>query len=306
MIAALAALIPVFVLILLGWGMRRRAFVPDSFWAPAEKITYYVTFPALLTVNLAEAPVEGLPWAVLAALLACVTAAAVGGLIVLRPLLADVGGAAFSSMLQGTVRPNTYIGLAAAAALWGAEGVTLTAICIAVVVPMVNLISVAALLHYAAPRRPSALQIVRPIVTNPLILACLLGIVINWSDLPLPPGVAPTLKILGGAALPIGLLAVGAGLDLGALRGTGAPVLVSSVFKLVLLPAAAAAGGLLLGLPATVVGVATLYAGLPASASAYVLARQMGGDAPLMATIITAQTLLAFLTIPTAILILAR
>lgn len=304
MIAAIAALIPVFVLILLGCGMRRLRFVPDSFWAPAEKLTYYVTFPALLVANLAEAHVDGLPWGLLAALLATTTALAALGMIATRRLLPGVGGPAFTSMLQGTIRPNTYIGLAAAASLWGAEGVTLTAICIAAVVPLVNLISVSALVHWTAARRPSPLRLVRPIVTNPLILACVIGIAVNWSGLPLPLGVAPTLKILGSAALPVGLLAVGAGLGFSALGHTGVPVLVSSLFKLVLLPLVTALGALALGLPPVGTGVVTLYAALPCSASAYVLARQMGGDSELMAAIISAQTLLAIATIPVAILLL--
>lgn len=302
MIAVFAALLPTFVLILLGHGMRRLQFLADGFWAPAEKLTYYVMLPALLISNLSEARVEGLPVVALAALLAGLTIAASAGMVALRPLLKRVDGPAFSSMLQGTVRPNTYIGLAAAASLWGAEGVTLVAIGIAVVVPLVNLISVAGILRYAAPRRPSPLQIVLPIVRNPLILACLIGVLLNWSGLVLPPGVAPIFKILGGASLPIGLLAVGAGLNLGALRGSGSPVLLSSLFKLALLPLATGLVAAALRLPPTVIGAATLYAALPCAPSAYVLARQMGGDWALSATIITTQTILAFATIPLAIL----
>lgn len=303
MLAALAALIPVFVCILLGLIIRRTAFLADAFWPPAERLNYYVMLPALLLANLVEAKVAGLPVAEFAGVLAAATLTAAAGMVAIRRSLPRVDGAAFSSMLQGTIRPNTFIGLAAAASLWGAEGLTLIAIAIAAVVPLVNLVSVVSLLHYAAPQRPSLRRLVMPILTNPLILACLAGIALNWGGVELPLGVLPTFRILGAAALPIGLLAVGAGLDLRSLRTTGLPVLLSSLFKLMLLPALTAVLTVSMGLPPVVVGVATLYAALPCAPSAYVLARQMGGDAALAASIVTAQTLLAGLTIPLIILL---
>ncbi len=301
MMPVIAALVPVFVLILLGFTLRRLRFAPDDFWPPAEKLTYYVTFPALLFVNVAEARGEGLPWAAMTGSVAVATLTSAASMIAGRGLVPQMDGRSFSSMLQGSIRPNTYIGLAAAASLWGAEGLTLTAICIAVVVPLVNLLSVGGMLHYAAARRRGVMHLLLPIATNPLILACILGIAWNGSGLDLPPGIAPSLKILGSAALPIGLLAVGAGLDVSALRGAGLPVLLTSSLKLVLLPSIVLLGTRLADLPPLASGTAVLYAALPCSASAYVLARQMNGDAQLMATIITAQTLLAIVTIPLAV-----
>lgn len=303
MLAALAALIPVFVCIALGLAFRRSRFLADGFWAPAERLNYYVMLPALLLSNLAEARFDGLPVVELAGVLMATTVLAAAGLAALRRRLPAVDGPAFSSMLQGTIRPNTFIGLAAAAALWGSQGLALLAIAIAAVVPLVNLISVVGLLRYASTERPGIRRLVVPIVTNPLILACAAGIALNAGGVELPLGVGPTFRILGAAALPIGLLVVGAGLDLRSLRGTGLPVLVSSLFKLVLLPALTGVLTLAMGLPPMVAGVATLYAALPCAPSAYVLARQMGGDAALAASIITAQTLLAGLTIPLTILL---
>ena len=154
----------------------------------------------------------------------------------------------------------------------------------------------------------TSLVVGKGILTNPLILACLLGLAMNLSGIGLPPVVGPLLESLGKAALPIGLLAVGAGLALDSLRGAGRPLVVSSVLKLVVLPLVAllGLGGLALagvGLDEASRGVVILYTALPCSASAYVLARQMGGDAPLMATIITTQTLAAMATLPGLILL---
>ncbi|MBW7849769.1 MAG: AEC family transporter [Rhodospirillales bacterium] len=297
MLAVVVALIPVFVLIVLGYAMRRLEFVPEAFWPPAEKLTYYVTFPALLVQNLAEADVAGLPVLPLAGVEA--TATVLSGLaLLLAWRWLDVSGPAFTSMIQGAIRPNTYVGLAAAASLYGARGVTLMAICVAAVVPLVNLLSVVAMVRLASGHASGWRAMVLPVAKNPLILACLAGIFLNLAGIGLPLWASQTLRILGSAALPIGLLAVGAGLHLRALRRTGSHVLLTSACKLLLLPLLAVAGAAWVGLDGMARGVALLYAALPCSASAYVLARQMGGDAGLMANIISTQTLLAAITIP--------
>lgn len=303
MLAVLVALLPVFVLILLGYAMRRGQFVPDMFWPPAEKLTYYVTFPALLAQNLADANFTGLPVMPLAGVEAGATVASGFAMLCWWPRL-KVSGPAFTSMIQGAIRPNTYFGLAAASSLYGAKGVTLMAICVAVVVPLVNLLSVVAMVRFASPQAPGWRGMIVPIVTNPLILACMAGILINASGLGLPVGISQTLKILGSAALPIGLLAVGAGLNFAALRHTGTHVLLTSGHKLLLLPLLAVGGAAILAFDGPTRGVAVLYAALPCSASAYVLARQMGGDTALMANTITAQTVLAAITLPLFLIIL--
>lgn len=297
MIDVVVALVPVFVLILLGHAMRRTEFVPEAFWAPAEKLTYYVTFPALLVQNLAEADFSGLPVLPLAGVEAAATMLSGLAMLLLWPVL-KVSGPAFTSMIQGAIRPNTYFGLAAAASLYGAPGVTLMAVCVAVVVPLVNVLSVMALVRFASSHYAGWKAMVAPVMTNPLILACVAGVVINASNLGIPPGGSQTLRILGSAALPIGLLAVGAGLDFQALRRTGLHVVLTGACKLLVLPLVAVSGAALVGLEGVARGVAILYAALPCSASAYVLARQMGGDSALMANVISAQTVLAALTIP--------
>ncbi|EKV32673.1 Auxin Efflux Carrier [Caenispirillum salinarum AK4] len=302
------ALLPIFLLIVLGFWMKRSGFVPDAFWAPAEKTTYFITFPALLVFSTARAPLEGVAWGPLAlastgAVLAVFLVASLS-----RPLL-GVPAATFTSVVQGSIRPNTYVGLAAAAALFGDAGVALTALCVAGVVPLVNVLAVATLVRHVgdgsaeaagrAATGPAAT--LKGIVTNPLILACALGITLNVSGLGLPPVVSPFLEILGRAALPVGLLAVGAGLALDTLRTSGGPVLAASVLKLAGVPLAAGVLAWTLGLTGVPAVVAVAYAALPCSASSYVLARRMGGDAPCMAGIITFQTLAAAATLPLVI-----
>lgn len=325
MIAVVLALAPIFLLILLGHILKRQRFVDDSFWPATEKITYYITFPALLAGSLARASLGSLPWG---EIVLCVSGATVlSGVLVLiagpliRPSRDRAGNATLSSVFQGAIRPNTYVGLAGATALYGQQGMTVTALCIAATVPLVNVMAVSALISLAPPEGSPQSPLRRlgnialGIAKNPLIIACAIGIVVNVLGWGVPPVIGPLLDILAKASLPMGLLAVGAGLQLasptpqpeklsaGLWRRFWQPFLAASVLKLLALPllvGGAASAFALAGWPLSspVIGTMVLWAGLPCSASAYVLARQMGGDAPMMAAVITWQTVLAMLSLP--------
>lgn len=302
MASIVPALVPIFLLIVLGYAMRRGRFVTVEFWAGAEKSTYYIFFPSLLFENLVTAELD------IRAVLPMAAALAGGvlltGLLLLalrpvwRPGGTPVEGPAFTSIFQGAIRPNTYVGLAAAASLFGHSGLTLTAIGIAAVVPLVNVLAVIVLARHGAGSDPSLKGTLLGIVTNPIIVSVILGLAANAAGLPMPPVVGPTLHILGTTALPVGLLAAGAGLDLAAASRAGRHVGLAAAGKLILCPALTGALCLAFGVGGVALAVAVLYNALPSSASSYVLARQMGGDAALMAGIITATTIAAAVTIP--------
>ncbi|SDG88126.1 AEC family transporter [Roseospirillum parvum] len=308
------AIAPVFLVILLGFVLRKAALVEAALWSPMERLTYIVTFPALLISNLAGADLAGLPWqrVGLAVALTTLAIAALAWILGRRwgepPLPGRrLDGPARGALFQAAIRPNTFVGLAAAGGLLGPAGITLTALCVAVVVPMVNVLCVAVLsLTRPGPggdRRAALRRTLVGIVTNPLILACIVGIALNVSGLGLPPVIGPTLEVIGRAALPLGLMAVGAGLavapeeprpDSALLPALG----LSATLKLILSPLIALLLALILGLRGEALVAVAIYGGLPCAASAYILARQMGGNGPLTARLISAQTLLAALSMP--------
>ncbi|MCR4377935.1 MAG: AEC family transporter [Rhodospirillales bacterium] len=297
MLTTITALTPVFLLIVMGYALKRRGWVTDTFWAPAERITYYLFFPALLISAGMRANLSGEQVWPMALSLFCATFIVALAAIALKPVL-GLKDAAFTSFFQGAIRPNTYVGVSVALLMYGDAGVALLSIAILAVVPMVNLIAVPVLVRWgdahAEARTPQ--KAAPEIARNPLVLACLIGFGLNALGVGLPPVIGPLLNILGSAALPIALLAVGAGLDLPDLKANAVTAAQASALKLIALPALtwmlAAAQGVS-GLPFQ---MAVLYACLSGSASSYVLAREMGGDAPLMAGIITATTLAAMVT----------
>lgn len=298
MLPVFGALAPIFLLILLGHMIRRHAVVPDAFWPPADRLTYFLFFPCLIITELAKADLGHLAVGPMAAAMAGgVVSAAVIMLAARR--WTGLDGPAFTSVFQGSMRMNTYVGLAGARALYGAPGVTLLAVGIAIVIPLVNILCVIVHARFGRDTTGTSVgAIAGGLIRNPIILAAAVGAWLNLSGIGLPPVAGPVVDILARAALPVGLLSVGAGLDLTAARGAGGGVAIATVTKLLLVPAITALLGMLLGVQGLTLTIAILFNALPCSASAYALARQMGGDYRLIAGIITVQTALAVVTIP--------
>ncbi|MDX5377128.1 MAG: AEC family transporter [Halomonas sp.] len=291
------ALGPLFLLILLGAALGRLRQPDGDFWAQLEKVIYFLLFPAMLVATLATANVDEVPVVRLAlALLGSLVAFSVLLWVSQRRL--GLEAAAFTSVFQGALRFNTYVGVAGAAALHGSAGATVAAVAVALMVPVVNVLCVASFIA-AGTLGPSSLgKSLAALVRNPLILACLAGIGLNLSGIGLPGWSGSAVELLGRAALPLGLVAVGVALRPQALLRVDRGVWAANLVKLVLMPALVFALALLLGLDAVSRDVALLFAALPTATSAYILARQLGGDAELMAALITGQTLLAMATLP--------
>ena len=304
-LAAVAiALVPVFAVIVLGLAMRRLRFPGEGFWPAAEKLVYFVLFPALLFRTIADADLADVQVGPMAATLLSALAVLVLLLLVARPLLAR-NGPAFTSVFQAATRFNTYVGLAAAAALFEPEVVTAFALCIAVMVPTLNLACVAVLSLYGARAGAGGAgrlrllgRTARDVGRNPLILACLAGGAMQVAGLSVPRLADELLFILARAALPLGLLAVGAALTADGLAARFRPVAFACAGKLLLFPLLIAGTATLFGLTGASLTAAILWGVLPTSPAAYVLARQLGGDAETMAAAVTATTVAAFVTMP--------
>ena len=302
MLATFGALVPVFLLIALGWVLRARGFPGDDFWPAAERLVYFVLFPALLFLTTAAADLSALDLLPLSGALIAAIAATVGLTIALRPWL-GVGDAAFTSVLQGGIRCNTYVGLAAGSALFGELGLTLMGIVVFVVVTAVNVVSVVALIHYG--RRAGGLRdVVASVARNPLIVACVLGFCGNAFGIELPAVAQDTLDVLARASLTLGLLCVGAGLELMHLGRARRAALLTSALKLLVLPGATALACRLFGIDPLGAAAAVLFTAAPISASSYVLARQLGGDAAMIAGLITITTIAAVATMPLVLALL--
>ncbi len=286
---------PIFALICLGFCLARGGVPGAGFWPAAERINYVLLFPALLVANLADAPLSD------PALLRL--GGAVTGMILVAALalglvrrIRGTPPARHGPVLQGVVRFNTYLGLAITAGLFGDAALGRAAVLLAVAVPLVNVLSVLALTGGGAGRGPWAL--IRPILTNPLILACALGIAICLTGLGLPYGLESFLGFLAQASLPLGLLCVGAALRPRALGLEVVTLAGISALRLLAMPLLAALIARLFALGPHDAAILVIFAAIPTAPTAYVLTQQLKGDGRLMAGLVTAQTVAALATIP--------
>lgn len=292
----LSALIPIFALIGLGFTLRHIDFPEAAFWPRLEQLVYYVLFPALLVEKLASADAgsSGIGRLLLAV---TVTLSAMAVLLILLRRRFPVDGPGFSSVFQGGLRFNSYLGLAAALALYGGDGAAAAAMVMAFMIPLVNVYCVGVLTVYAG-GQPSLAAMARGMLRNPLILGCIAGLSLNRTGIGLPGGLDGVLEITGRAALPLGLMTVGAGLQLKTAWRQGGTLAATAALKLAIMPLLALGAAWLTGLSLLETQVLVLFSALPTATSAYILARQLGGDATLMATILTVQITLSLLTLP--------
>ncbi|HVT56726.1 MAG TPA: AEC family transporter [Xanthobacteraceae bacterium] len=298
------ALLPVFLIIALGIVLKRTLLPSDEAWLSIERLTYFVLFPALLIVTTGTADLTGIPARDMATVLVASTALLAILLLLIRPLfdrLFSIEGPSFTSIFQASTRFNSYISLALAGSLYGAKGLALMSVPLIALIPLFNVINVWVLAQFASDEKMDARTITGHILRNPLIWSCIVGIAINLVGLPLPKFAIAFAEILGRASLAIGLLLVGAGLAIKEIWKLNVATVTATLLKLVLLPLTAISLAKALGLEGPPLAIVAIVTSVPTAPASYILARQMGGDAPLVARILTFQTAVAFITVTIAL-----
>lgn len=284
-------LLPDFLLIAGGALLKRLPGFGADFWSGVERLVYFVLFPALLFRSLATSPLALGDATSLAAVGLAFTAA--GMLLAgLAPLLFRLPRSTFAACFQCGFRFNTYIALAIASRVAGAPGLAAISLLVGVLVPVVNLAAVGML------ARGGETGIARELLRNPLVLACAAGIAWKLAGISLPAPITHILELLAGAALPLGLLAVGAGLTLARSALPLPALLWWNGVKLVALPAIALALATVAGLSSVEREIAIVMAAVPTAPSAYILATRMKSDGASVAALISSGTVLAAITLP--------
>ncbi|CAM3990274.1 AEC family transporter [Arcobacter cloacae] len=289
------SLVPVFGLILIGYFFKIISFPSHEFWPLADKLTYFVLMPALLIYTLSKAKLDiNSVNLVLVSLLAIFLTMI---FLIVFNKLSPANNSSFTSIVQGGIRFNTYVFLALSSSIFGNEGLILSAIILTFAIPFINILCVTVFAIYSQNNKLDFIYLVKSIVKNPLIIGCFIGGSLNILNISLPISISNIFKILSEAALPLGLLSIGYALVLKDMKNVKKDLFISSFAKFMILPIFIYTLGNLFNLNETMIAVLVLFSLLPTAPSSFILARQLGGDLPLMTTIITVQTLVSALFI---------
>jgi hypothetical protein len=301
MIAAFESLLPIFALIALGFLLRWKAIVPEDMWRGVELLGYWVFFPALLFETVIRADLRSLPLTGITLTMIASFLTMAGLLVLFRGEIIrrlTIGGPSYSSIFQNATRWNGFIALPILAKLYGDTGVALVAVVMAALVPLANFAAVMVVARNAEGAKLSIPQTLYVVFRNPFIWSTAIGLVINLLNIEIYEPVLTGLHTLGAAAVGTGLLMVGAGLRPEDAARPSPPVWLGTALKLIGMPLIVTVWALVFGISGVALTACLVCAAVPTAMSAFVLARQLGGDAPLVATTVTVQTALSFISIP--------
>ncbi len=285
-----ATIVPIFLVVILGWGVQRLGFIPFSFLGPANRLVYYVAIPAMIFQSTSKAELREFDVRMVALTVAAAAACYAGAWLFCR--LQGIENSRAGSFIQSAGHGNLgYIGLAVAFYYLGDIGLIHASVVAGFVMILQNFLSVVALQAFSPQHQGLRRVFWTKVVGNPTILAVMAGMSVSFTNLPVPLIIERTLKIISGMALPTALLIIGASLSLDRIRARVRLVFWAGTFKLMLLPGM----GLLfyhfsgIGSDAFLPGLILLAS--PTATTSYVMAREMGGDHDLAVATISASTL---------------
>jgi malonate transporter and related proteins len=305
MMLILNSVVPIFAVIALGTLLRRLKFIDDTFITVSDRLIYYIFFPALLFWKIGK-PAAGatIETRLIFAVLCAVFIVFLLSLILVK--LLRMPDYAVGSFAQGCFRFSSYVGMAVMFAALGEEGLRQLGVLIGFVIPFINVLAVTTLIwfsgeSFAWPRKAALL--VKATLLNPLIIACMLGILYSKLNTPFPVFVDNTLGLVSLLALPLALVSIGGSLTLAKLQGHLKYSSAAAVVKLVALPVVGYFCLRLFAVSDVPFKVAMIYFALPTSPANYILSAQLNSDVDLATAAIVFSTLLSIASLSATLMI---
>ncbi|MEM9937978.1 MAG: AEC family transporter [Pseudomonadota bacterium] len=295
MLLVITALVPITLILALGKGISALQLLTPAGWIGVERLTYFVLFPALIVGKLAGADFSDLDFRMPVALIGAQVA--LGALSVLIAVVMKQPRDRLGVYVQSAVRWNTFIALALAQELTGGAGVALVVVAAAAMIPTANVLSVTGLLTFSNGQVELG-RLAKQLAVNPLVIACALGLSLNFVQFEMPQSAVRTLDLLAQATIAAGLLTTGAAIEIKQRSAPIVSLLGWSLLRLFGLSAIAVLLAVSLGVSEAVLMAIVIATAVPTASNGTILARQLGADASLAANLIACQTILALLSIP--------
>ena len=298
-------LLPVFALILFGSLLKRWRLTDDIFLKMADRLTYFIFFPALLfwKIGGASAALSNGTTLYKAVICAVLTVYGLSTLFIKLYKVPDFKAGTFS---QSCFRFNSYIGVAIVLSALGEDGIKQFGILIGMIIPIINVLCVSTLIWFSEEKVEPAKrlwQTLKALISNPLIVACISGIIYAniWEGF--QPFIDNTLKLASYVALPLAMLSIGGALTLTTVRDHFKLSLIASMFKLLVLPLVGYGFLLAFGVSELGLKIGLIYFTLPTSPALYILSSQLNSDTNLASASIALSTILSFFSLSIALLI---
>ncbi len=298
-------LFPVFALLFFGHLLKRFGFTHAVFLKTADKLIYFIFFPAMLFWKIGATASEriGDPGLYKAAVCAVASVYILSSLYI---KIFKVPAYQAGSFSQSCYRFNTYIGMAVVINALGEDGIRYFGILIGLIIPIINIFAVTTLSWYAE-KKVALLQrvllTVKALVSNPLIIACFAGMLYSKMIGAFPVFIDSTFRLASSITLPLALLSIGGALTTASIKSYFKLSLVACLFKLVILPAAGYYFLSVFDVTGVAFKVGMIYFTLPTSTALYILSSQLSSDTQLASSAIALSTMLSFISLSVAMLI---
>jgi malonate transporter and related proteins len=291
----LDSVLPVFALLGLGSLLRRLGLIDLVFIRTSDRLIYYIFFPALLFWKIGKpASAASIDWTVIAAAMLAVFSVFALSLVYVK--VTGTPDREVGSFSQGCYRFSTYIGMAIILAAFKEEGVRQFGVMIGFLIPFINVLAVTSMIWFSGRMNANggnARLVLRAMVSNPLIIACLAGIAYSHLRTPLPAFIDHTLGLMSLLSLPLALLSIGATLTVTGLGGHLGKASVAALFKFVVMPGVGFCFLRLFEVTGIAFTIAMIYFVLPTSPQNYILSAQLNSDLDLATAGIVISTVLS-------------
>ena len=310
LVFSINAILPVFIMVILGWILKNKNFLPESFFNHADKFVFKIALPCNLFIGILAGDPEKLKKALplIAFCAVGITALFLLACIVVPVFIKD--NAKRGAFIQGVYRGNfAILGLPIAENLFGEIGSTTVAVVMPAAIMLVNVYAVIILTVYApsdvkkSPLKTTA-DICLSIVKNPLIISVFVGLVFMLFNIKLPAFATKTVTELSDTVFALALMSLGAGFSFEALKGRVGTSLIGALVKTVVAPLIAVSIAVALGFKGVELGVILIFFGAPTAVSSYIMAKNMKSDYEMASQILLISTLLCMFTLFVGIFIL--
>lgn len=293
---AFHAIVPLFLIIAMGFGVKRLGWIGPEDVRRFNKVCFYTFMPVMLFYNIYTSDFSHavrLPYA----LFVVGMALAMILLAFLITLAAEKTPERRGVMIQAAFRSNfVLLGLPIAEELLPGANFGITALMIAIVVPIYNMMSVV-VLEYFRGGKPRAGEVLLAVVKNPLILGSVAGLLVRALHITLPDVLVSFTGKMNSAATPLILLLLGASFEVRQLSRYKKQLLVCVGLRLLVFPGAILALAAAIGLRGIEFVTLLAMTAAPTAVNSFNMAQQLGGDSQLAGSAVVVSTAASFFTL---------